>query len=105
MIAKLIDRNQTMKITEKNYPQPAKLYNLENDTAYWPEDSEDWIYWRSEADHWAEDYAKSYKVRISPKDYLDLTTVKGADSLKKGDALSLGVLSLQKNFKGNLGSV
>lgn len=90
--AKLIDRQKTMKINEKNYPQPNKLYNLDKDTAYWPEDAEDWIYWRSEADHWAEDYAKSYKVRISPKDYLDLTTVKGADALNVGDPLGTSYL-------------
>lgn len=73
------------KLLEKNYKKPDKLYNIDKNTAYWPEDAEDYIYWGSEADKWAEDYAKSYKVKMSPKDYLDLTTVKGADNIKLGD--------------------
>lgn len=80
------------KLNEKEYPQPKKLYNIENDTAYWPDDAEDFIYWHSEADDWAEDYAKSYKVKMSPKDYLDLTTIQGADNLKQGQDLGLGKL-------------
>lgn len=82
----------TKDILEKYYPQPKKLFNIDNDTAYWPEDAEDWIWWKSEADKWAEEYAKSYKVKMSPKDFLDLTTKGGADSLKVGDDLGLGKL-------------
>ena len=53
------------KLLEKNYKKPDKLYNIDKNTAYWPEDAEDYIYWGSEADEWAEDYAKSYKVKMS----------------------------------------
>lgn len=80
------------RLEEKNYSQPNKLYNIDKDTAYWPEDAEDYIYWHSEADKWAEDYAKSYKVKMSPKEFLDLTTTNGANSLKAGDSLGLGKL-------------
>lgn len=74
-----------MKILkEKQYPYPNKLYNLSDNKALWLDDAEDFIYWGSEADKWAEDYAKSYKVKMSPKDFLDLTTIEGADSLKVG---------------------
>ena len=77
---------------EKYYPQPKKLYNIDKETAYWPDDAEDWIWWKSEADKWAEDYAKSYRVKMSPKDYLDLTTDKGADAYKVGDSIGGGKL-------------
>ena len=79
-------------LNEKNYPQPEKIYNVDKDTAYWPDDAEDWIWWKSEADKWAEDYAKSYRVKMSPKDYLDLTTDKGADAYKVGDSIGGGEL-------------
>lgn len=86
------EENESLRIVEKQYATPNKLYNIDKDTAYWPEDAEDYIYWHSEADKWAEDYAKSYKVKMSPKDFLDLTTTNGADSLKTGDSLGLGKL-------------
>lgn len=79
-------RNRYKNIEEKYYPTPQKLFNIENGEATWPEDAEDWIWWKSEADKWAEDYAKSYRVKMSPKDFLRLTTagVK-VDDLKVGD--------------------
>lgn len=80
------------RLEEKHYATPDKLYSIENDEATWPEDAEDYVYWHSEADKWAEDYAKSYKVKMSPKDFLDLTTTNGADSLNVGDSLGLGKL-------------
>ena len=80
------------RLEEKHYATPNKMYNIENGDASWPEDAEDYVYWHSEADKWAEDYAKSYKVKMSPKDFLDLTTQKGADFLKSGDFLGLGQL-------------
>ena len=94
--AKLSDRNSSrlfMKIiNEKNYKEPDKLYNIEKDKAYWPADAEDWLWWSSEADDWAEDYAKAYRVKISPYDFLDLTTEKGASNLKYGDMFLGGAL-------------
>ncbi len=79
-------------INEKNYKEPDKLYNIEKDKAYWPADAEDWLWWSSEADDWAEDYAKAYRVKISPYDFLDLTTEKGASNLKYGDMFFGGAL-------------
>lgn len=86
------EESESLRIVEKQYATPNKLYNIDKETAYWPDDAEDYIYWHSEADKWAEDYAKSYKVKMSPKDFLDLTTTNGADSLKTGDYLGLGKL-------------
>lgn len=80
------------KLNEKNYKEPSKLYQLEKDIAFWPADSEDWLWWSSEADEWAENYAKSYRVKISPYDFLDLTTEKGASNLKYGDMFLGGEL-------------
>lgn len=71
----------------KEYKTPNKLYNIENDEAVWTDEGEDWIYWSSEADEWEPQYAKSYTVKMSPKDFLDLTTREGADKLVKGDRL------------------
>ena len=79
-------------INEKNYKEPNKLYQLEKDKAFWPEDAEDWLWWSSEADEWAEDYAKSYRVKMSPYDFLDLTTEKGASNLNYGDSFLGGEL-------------
>ena len=85
IIKKIMRYYGTGVLVEKNYAMPDKLYNIDKETAYWPDDAEDYIYWSSESDKWAEDYAKSYKVKMSPKDFLDLTTEHGADSLKSGD--------------------
>lgn len=80
-------------LSEKNYKLPTKTYDFNADNSLtWDKDAEDYIYWGSEADKWAEDYAKSYKVQMSPKEFLDLTTQGGASSLKKGDNLGLGEL-------------
>ena len=79
-------------LNEKNYKTPTKTYKFDGDTVSWDDDAEDYIYWSSEADKWAEDYAKFYKVKMSPKDFLDLTTEKGADALKKGDRIGFGEL-------------
>lgn len=70
----------------ESYPTPKKLYDIKNDHAYWPEDSEDYIWWDSEAKS-IDNYANSYKIKLSTKDYLDLTTKKGADYFKIGDRL------------------
>lgn len=71
----------------EGYKRPEKYYSVTDDEARWTSEGEDIYYWGSEADDWAEDYAKSYKCTMSPKDFLDLTTEKGAESLKLGDKL------------------
>lgn len=76
----------------KEYKKPEKLYNIENGLASFTDAGEDYVYWGSEADDWEPQYANAYKVRMTPKEFLDLTTEKGADSLKLGD--KLGVISL-----------
>ena len=69
----------------EGYKQPETFFKLTDDEAVWTDEGEDWHYWSSEADDWEENYAKAYKCKMSPKDFLDLTTSKGADSLKLGD--------------------
>lgn len=69
----------------EGYKKPETFFKLNNDEANWTDDGEDYHYWSSEADDYAEDYAKAYKCKMSPKDFLDLTTKDGADSIKLGD--------------------
>ena len=81
-----IKKNAFDPSLSESYPTPKKLYDIKDDHAYWPEDSEDYIWWNSEAKS-IDNYANSYKIKLSPKDYLDLTTKKGADYFKIGDQL------------------
>lgn len=74
-------------IDEDKYNTPTKTFDINDEDATWDKDAEDNFYWSSEADKWAEDYAKAYKVKMSPKDFLNLTTVEGADNLKVGDSV------------------
>lgn len=75
----------------EGYPEPKKLYSLDNKKATWDSDAEDFIYWDSESKY-DDKYATCYKCRMNPKDFLDLTTAKGAASLEKGNSLGLGKL-------------
>lgn len=81
-----VKQNAFDQSVNESYPTPKKLYDIKDDHAYWPEDSEDYIWWDSEAKS-IDNYANSYKIKLSPKDYLDLTTKKGADYFKIGDRL------------------
>ena len=81
-----IKKNAFNRSLTESYPTPKKLYDIKDDHAYWPEDSEDYIWWDSEAKS-IDNYANSYKIKLSTKDYLDLTTKGGADSFKVGDQL------------------
>lgn len=96
-LVRIIKNNINKKAFDRSlgedYPIPKKLYNIKDNHAYWPDDSEDYIWWDSEAKD-ISNYANSYKIRLSPKDYLDLTTTRGADSLKLGD--NLGIDRLEK---------
>lgn len=69
----------------EGYKRPDKYYTVSDNKAEWTPEGEDYHYWSSEADDWAEDYAKAYRCKMSPKDFLDLTTSGGADSIKLGD--------------------
>ena len=94
----LVDCDEVSKLNEKNYNRPTKMYDFNDDEVTWDRDAEDNIYWSSESDKWAENYAKSYKVKMSPKDFLDLTTDKGANAYKVGDAIGgLKVRELDKD--------
>lgn len=88
-----IKKNAFDPALNESYPTPKKLYDIKDDHAYWPEDSEDYIWWDSEAKS-IDNYANSYKIKLSTKDYLDLTTKGGADSFKVGD--QLGGIELKK---------
>lgn len=88
-----IKKNAFNLALTESYPIPKKLYDIKDDHAYWPEDSEDYIWWDSEA-KFIDNYANSYKIKLSTKDYLDLTTKGGADSFKVGN--QLGGIELKK---------
>ena len=88
----IVDCDEVSKLNEKNYNRPTKMFDFDKDEATWDKDAEDYIWWGSEADKWAENYAKSYKVKMSPKDYLDLTTDKGANAYNLGDYIGGGEL-------------
>lgn len=75
----------------EDYPEPKKLYSIKDKKATWDDDAQDFIWWDSESKH-HDKYATSYKVKMSPKEFLDLTTSKGADNLKLGDYLGFGKL-------------
>ena len=69
----------------EGYNRPDRYYSVSDEEAVWTPEGEDYYYWSSEADDWAEDYAQAYKCKMSPKDFLDLTTKEGSDNLKIGD--------------------
>ena len=82
----MVKRNIDLK-ESITYPIPKKIYNIENSEASWSNDAENYIYWGNEGDKFAPNYSKAYKIKISPKDFLNLTTEKGFDSLKVGGRL------------------
>lgn len=82
------DLNNNMN---EGYPMPKKLYSIKDKKATWDDDAQDFIWWDSEAKS-NDKYATSYKVKMSPKQFLDLTTSKGAANLKIGDELGFGKL-------------
>ena len=79
---------ETGKLKE-GYPEPRKLYSIKDGEATWDNDAQDFIWWDSESKNEPK-YASSYKCKMSPKDFLDLTTDRGADALMKGDTFGLG---------------
>ena len=79
---------ETGKLKE-GYPEPKKLYSIKDGEATWDSDAQDFIWWDSESKKEPK-YASSYKCKMSPKDFLDLTTDRGADALMKGDTFGLG---------------
>lgn len=79
---------ETGKLKEA-YPEPKKLYSIKDGEATWDNDAQDFIWWDSESKSEPK-YASSYKCKMSPKDFLDLTTDRGADALMKGDTFGLG---------------
>lgn len=79
---------ETGKLKE-GYPEPKKLYSINDGEATWDSDAQDFIWWDSESKNEPK-YASSYKCKMSPKDFLDLTTDRGADALMKGDTFGLG---------------
>ena len=71
------------------YKTPNKLYSINNGKATWDDDAQDFIWWDSESKSEPK-YASSYKCKMSPKDFLDLTTDRGADALMNGDTFGIG---------------
>ena len=71
------------------YKTPNKLYSINNGKATWDNDAQNFIWWDSESTSEPK-YASSYKCKMSPKDFLDLTTDRGADALMKGDTFGIG---------------
>ena len=70
---------------DEAYLQPDKgFYDIKGNEVTWNERGLDYIWWGSEST-WNGKYAQSYRCKMSPKDFLDLTTSKGADALVKGD--------------------
>lgn len=71
------------------YKTPNKLYSINGGKATWDNDAQNFIWWDSESKSEPK-YASSYKCKMSPKDFLDLTTDRGADALMNGDAFGIG---------------
>ena len=71
------------------YKTPNKLYSINNGKATWDNDAQNFIWWDSESKSEPK-YASSYKCKMSPKDFLDLTTDRGADALMNGDTFGIG---------------
>jgi predicted nucleotidyltransferase len=78
------DLNKVEESLSEDYPMPKKLYSINDKKATWDNDAQDYIWWDSESKY-NDKYATCYKVKMSPKEFLDLTTSKGADSIKLGD--------------------
>ena len=87
----IIKVNKLDESLSEGYPMPKKLYSIKDKKATWDDDAQDYIWWDSEAKH-NDKYATCYKAKLSPKDFLDLTTSKGAANLKIGDELGFGKL-------------
>lgn len=71
------------------YKTPNKLYSIDSGKATWDNDAQNFIWWDSESKSEPK-YASSYKCKMSPKDFLDLTTDRGADALMNGDTFGIG---------------
>lgn len=71
------------------YKTPNKLYSINSGKATWDNDAQNFIWWDSESKSEPK-YASSYKCKMSPKDFLDLTTDRGADALMNGDTFGIG---------------
>ena len=71
------------------YKTPNKLYSINNGKATWDNDAQNFIWWDSESKSEPK-YASSYKCKMSPKDFLDLTTDRGADAMMNGDTFGIG---------------
>lgn len=71
------------------YKTPNKIYSINNGKATWDNDAQNFIWWDSESKSEPK-YASSYKCKMSPKDFLDLTTDRGADALMNGDTFGIG---------------
>lgn len=71
------------------YKAPNKLYSINNGKATWDNDAQNFIWWDSESKSEPK-YASSYKCKMSPKDFLDLTTDRGADALMNGNTFGIG---------------
>lgn len=71
---------------KEGYTTPTKLYDITDDTAEFSKEGADWVWWDSEAKH-NENYANAYRVKMSPEDFLDLTTRQGSYKLSKGMSL------------------
>ena len=80
------------KLIKEDYVRPTRMYDIKDDTADFSKEGADWVWWDSEAEH-SENYANAYRVKMSPEDYLDLTTSKGAYRLSKG--MSVGGTELK----------
>lgn len=71
----------------EGYKKPNDFYSISDTEANWTPEGEDWHFWSSEADEYEPQYAQAYKCKLSPKDFLDLTTSQGANNIKLGDNL------------------
>lgn len=74
------------RLIKEGYTTPTKLYDITDDTAEFSKEGADWVWWDSEAKH-NENYANAYRVKMSPEDFLDLTTRQGSYNLSKGMSL------------------
>ena len=72
---------------------PSRLYDVTDEYAHWTEEGTAYRYGDSMGSKWDPGYARSYRVRMSPKQFLDLTTEGGADSLRLGQEIGTGALS------------
>ena len=89
ILKRIINYFSSGKLREQKYDYPNKQYNIKDKKALWNTKSQDYNWWGSEADKWAPDYAKSYKVTMSPKDFLKLTIKGNVDELKVGNRIGI----------------